>query len=79
MKLISKFMTLQPGKQTIAMSILSYISRTKDNQTVKFGQSIEYNMRKIFLEQSYSKSCGEISPKVFTKTSKFQHISGSIA
>ena len=45
----SKFMMLQPGKQSIATQILPYISRNKDNQTVKFGQLIEYNMRQIFL------------------------------
>ena len=45
-------MTSQPGKQTIAIHILPYISRSKDNQTVKIGQLIEYNMRKIFLEKS---------------------------
>ena len=50
-------MTSQPEKHTIAMHMLSYISRTKDNQTVKAGQLIEYNMRKIFLKQSYPK-CG---------------------
>ena len=30
-RLISKFMTSQPGKQTIARHILSIISRSKDN------------------------------------------------
>ena len=58
-------MTSQPGKQTIAIHILPYISRSKDNQTVKFGQLIEYNMRKIFLEKSYPKCRGETSPKRF--------------
>ena len=43
-------MTSQPGKQ-----VLSYISRRKDNQTMKFGQLIQYNMRKIFLEKSSTK------------------------
>ena len=63
-------MTSQPGKQTIAIHILPYISRSKDNQTVKFGQLIEYNMRKIFLEKSYPKCGGETSPKPFSKKSK---------
>ena len=43
-------MTSEPGKQTIAIDILPYISRGKNNQTVRFGQLIEYNMRKIFLK-----------------------------
>ena len=46
-------MTSQPGKQTIVIDILSNISRSKGSQTMKFGQSIEYNMRNIFLEKSY--------------------------
>ena len=60
-------MTSQPGKQTMVIHILPYISREKDNQTVKFGQLIEYNMRKIFLEKSYPKWGGETSPKPFFK------------
>ena len=41
-------MTSQPGLQTIAILILSNISRSKGNQTTKFGQLLEYNMRNIF-------------------------------
>ena len=51
-------MTSQPGQQIITIHILSNISRSKDNQTMKFGKLIEYNMRNIFLEKSYTK-CGE--------------------
>ena len=35
----------QPRKQTIAIHILPNLSRTKGNQTIKFPQLIEYNMR----------------------------------
>ena len=38
LRLISKFMTSQPGKQTITIHILPNISRSTDNQTMKFGQ-----------------------------------------
>ena len=31
------------------MQILPNISRNKDNQAMKFGQFIEYNMKNIFL------------------------------
>ena len=48
-------MASQTGKQTIAMHILPDIARRKGNQTVKFSQVIEYNMRNIFLEKSYTK------------------------
>ena len=37
--------------------MLSNISRSKDNQTMKLDQLIEYNIRNIFLEKSYAK-CG---------------------
>ena len=45
----------QPGKQIIALHILANISRSKDNQAMKFGQLIEYNTRNMFLEKSYKK------------------------
>ena len=48
MRLILIFMTLQPGEQTILIHILSNISKSKSNQTIKFGQLIECNMRNIF-------------------------------
>ena len=44
-------MMSQPGKQTIAIHILPNISRSEGNQTIKFGQLIEYNMRNIFSEK----------------------------
>ena len=37
-RLISKFMTSQPGHQRISKHILLNISRIKDNQTMKFAQ-----------------------------------------
>ena len=59
-----------PGKQTTATHILPYISRSKDNQTAKLGQLIDYNKKKIFLEKSYPKCGGNTSPKPFSKKSK---------
>ena len=47
-RLVSIFMTSQPGYQTIAIHILPNISGSKGNQAIKFGHSIEYNMRNIF-------------------------------
>ena len=41
-------MTSQPGLQTIAIYILPKISQSKGNQTMKFGQLIEYNKRNFF-------------------------------
>ena len=45
---------------------------------MKFGQLIEYDMRNIFLEKSYTKSGGETSPTPFSEKSKIERISGSI-
>ena len=47
-KLILKFMTSQSGKQVIAINILPNILRSKDKETMKFGQLIKYNLRNIF-------------------------------
>ena len=55
-------MTSQAGTQTIPIHILPNISRTKENQAMKFGQLIEYNMRNIFVEKSYTKCAGETIP-----------------
>ena len=55
LRLTSKFMTSQPGLQTIAIHILSNISQSKGNQTMKFDQLIEYNKRDIF----HKKLCGK--------------------
>ena len=70
-------MTLQPGKQTIAIHILPNISASKGNQTMKFGLLIEYGMSNIFLGKSYSKHGGGTIPRPFLKN-KIEHISGSI-
>ena len=59
-------MTSQPGQQTIVINILPNISRNIGNQTMKFGQLIEYNMRNIIFEKSYTKYGGEISPRPFS-------------
>ena len=47
-------MTSQTGQQIIKIHILSNISRSKDNQAVKFDQLIEFNMRHIFVEKLYT-------------------------
>ena len=63
-------MRSQSGKQTIVIHILPNISQSKGNQTLNFGQLIEYNMRKIFLEKSYPKFGGETIHTSFSKKSK---------
>ena len=60
-------MTSQPGKQTIAIHLLPNISRSKGNLTMKFGQLIEYNMKNIFVEKSYTKYGGETVSRPFSE------------
>ena len=47
-------MTSQRGKHTTAIHILPNISRNNGNQTMGFGQLIEYYIRNIFIEKSYA-------------------------
>ena len=56
----------------ITIHILPNISRSKDNQTTKFGQLIEYDTKNIFFKKSYKKCGAEISPKRFSKKSKLR-------
>ena len=60
-------MMSQPHQQTIAMHVLTNNSRSKSNQTIKFGQLVEHDMRKIFLEKSHTKCGGETIPRPFAK------------
>ena len=43
-----KFITSKSGQQTIAIHILSNVSQSKGNQTMKLGAFIEYNKINIF-------------------------------
>ena len=61
--LASKFMTSQPGSQTIAIHILPKISRSKGNQAMKLGQLIEYNKRIIVLQKLWRKWGRETSSR----------------
>ena len=58
-------MTSQPGEQTTTEHIFPNIPSSKSNQTMKFGQLVEYNMRNIFLEKSYTKCGGKTIPRPF--------------
>ena len=69
-RLIANFMTSQPGYQTIVIHKLPNISRSKGNQTMRFAQLIEYNIRNNFLEKSYTKCGGETSPITFSEKLK---------
>ena len=54
------------------------ISRIRDNQTMKFGQLIECNMKNIFLEKSYTKCDGQTSHRPFSEKLKFTFFSTGI-
>ena len=60
-------MTSQPGQQTIAIHILPNISRSKGNQAIKFGQVIEDNKTKFFLEKYPSGSEFKFFVSIFWK------------
>ena len=71
-RLTLKIMISQPGKQIIAKHNFQYL-KSKGDQTMKFGQLIEYNVRKIFLEKSYKKCGRETIPRPFSKKSKLNN------
>ena len=50
--------------------ILTIILRNKDNQAMKTGQPLEYNLTNVFLEKSCTKCGGETIPRPFSKKSK---------
>ena len=58
-------MTSQPGLQTIVIHILPNISQSKDNQTMKLGQLIEYNKRIIFFKNYAKNEAGKLVPDLF--------------
>ena len=73
-------MTSRPGKQTIVMYIFPNISRNKGNETVKFGQLIEYNIRNIitwetfFFEKLSTKCGGETILRPFFKNPNWAYL-----
>ena len=73
-RLISNFMTSQPGWQTSAIHIFPLYSHIgpipREVKTMKFGQLIEYNLKNIFLEKLYRKYGGETSPRPFSQKLK---------
>ena len=46
------------------------MSRIKGNQTMNFGQSIEYKMINVFLKELYTKCGGKASPRTFYEIKK---------
>ena len=65
LRLISKFVTSETELQIILIHISHNIPRSQVNQKMKFGQLIDYNTRKVFLEKSYPACGGEAIRRVF--------------
>ena len=63
-------MTPQPVQQTIAIHMMSNISRSKGDQAMKFGQLIEYTKRNSFVKKSYAKCAEETTPRPLFKKSR---------
>ena len=64
-RLTTKFMTSQPGQQTIIIHILPNISRSKSNQTIKLGQLIEHNKKNTYLKNYPENEVGRLVPDFY--------------
>ena len=58
-------MSSQPGLQITTIHILPNISQSKDNQTMKLGQLIEYNKRNNFLKNYAQNEVERLVPDLF--------------
>ena len=50
-------MTSQIGQQIITIHMLSNISRSKGNRTLKFGQLVEHELEIFFLKNHTQNAC----------------------
>ena len=64
----------QPEKQTITILILPDILRSKGNQTMKFGQLIEYEMRNTFLRYHGQNVVEKVVPDPFLKNQNWAYL-----
>ena len=74
-------MASQPGQQAIVIHVLPDISRSKGNQTMKFGQLIESNMKIFFLKNHIQNMVEKLVTDSFLKnyfSGLKKHFSGSI-
>ena len=69
-RLISKFRRHNLLSKQLQYTYCPISQEVKTIQTMKFGQLIEYNMRNIFIEKSYTKCGGETISRPFPKKSK---------
>ena len=64
-RLTSKFVTSQPGLQTITIHILSNISQSKGNQTITFRQLIELSRQLFFFKNYVENEARRLVPDLF--------------
>ena len=70
--IFSKFLTSQTRQRIISIHILLNISRSKGNQTLKFGQLIKLSVRNITSSRPHLKASGHyISFNIFPQISTF--------
>ena len=62
---ISKLITSQGGKHVIAIGMLPNISKSTNNQTMKFGQLIKCSMKNNFLEKLFTNLLKKLLPDPF--------------
>ena len=62
------------GAQLCDWLILPNMSKSKGRQTTKFDQLIEYNMRNIFVEKSYTKCAGETISRPLSKYQNWAYL-----
>ena len=70
-RLISKFMTLQPVHKQLEYTYWPISREEKTIRQMRFGQIIERKMKFFFFEKSYTKYDGDTIPSPFSKKSKF--------
>ena len=54
--------------------LIHILTNIKGNETMKFGQLIECNMRNIFLQKSYTKQVEKLVPDPFLKNENLAHL-----
>ena len=64
------FDSIMNPKSKVWFGLLPNVWRIKGNQTMKFDPLIDYNVRNIFLEKSYTKCDRETSARPFSKKLK---------
>ena len=74
-RLISNFMTSQPGWWTIAIHILTNISRSKSHRAMTFGQLMDRNMKNmLFLKNQTQNAIEILFPDRFFKNQNWAYI-----